>query len=817
MDSGIGWFLSDVECVRAMTFLGIAAITACLALPSLAGAAPTLLVKVDPSASGGERAQIAEAIDATSSRPLPAGWRAYRLDAALTPGQARRKLAGLPVAALEADQVVQLQSIPNDPSFASQPNLLQIKAPAAWDRPAGAPVTVAVLDTGLSAHADIDDRLWTNPGEIAGDGIDNDHNGYVDDVHGWDFFSGGGPLDGNGNSRHGTHVAGIIAAQRDNATGIAGIADNARIMTVRMSGDSGGTLGAGLAGLQYALANGAKVINMSWTSTVSTALCDAVADAGAQGVVLVAAAGNREGSSGPATDIDQSPLYPAGCDSPALISVAATDATNELAAFSNYGASRVDVGAPGASILSLAPGGTLAFMNGTSMAAPHVAAAATILVGVHPELRPVEVAATLRSSGIVRSSLAGTTVSGRSLDLDAALGRADAPPDDSTAPSAFSPVAPGHMAAVGARPTLRWSEARDDQGTTGYRVLLDGSEMAVVSGESLKAIPPADLGEGTHSWQVIARDAAGNTRASAVSSFLVDDQPPDPAVITSPSRTTDPLPIISWEPISDAGSGIATLRLEGPASYGKALSPLATSTASPVPLWDDRAQVVFTLVATDNVGNERRTDFSIIHFTSASPYPIAPIKEQEVGVRPMLSWQPPEDGLSPLARLEVILDGALEGTVGPTETSYALSRDLPPGTFHEWYVRAIDDQGRIGNRGIADLSVFRVAGTLAPPTPPPALVPGGTNPPYSPPVPRPKITPPAPRPAPVTKPVTRRLRVAPAPAARTYVISARVGGRWVMVSRGRLAPRAAGVSVRVAAKLKGARLRVVLTRAASKR
>lgn len=790
-----------------MTLLGMAAVTACLTMPSLAAAAPTLLVKVDPAANSTERARIADALKARASRALPAGWRAYRLDRALTPGQARRSLAGLPVDAVQADQAVQLQSIPNDPGFTSQPNLTQINAPAAWDRTVGAPVTVAVVDSGLSAHADIDDRRWTNPGEVPGDGIDNDHNGYVDDVHGWDFFSPGGPLDGGGSSRHGTHVAGILAAQRNNGIAIAGVADNARIMTVRMSADSGGTLSAGLAALQYALANGAKVVNMSWTTSASTALCDAIAQAGAQGVVLVAAAGNDT------DDLDLSPAYPAACDSPALISVAATDAANQLASFSNYGASRVDMAAPGASILSLVPGGT-AYMNGTSMAAPQVAAAAAMLVGAHPQMSPVEVAATLRSSGIARSSLAGTTVSGRSLDLDGALGLADAPPTDSSAPSAFSLVAPGHMAAVGPRPALRWSEARDDQGTTGYQILLDGAQMAVVSGESLTASPSADLGEGAHSWQVIAHDAAGNTRTSASGSFVVDSQPPDPAVITSPSRTTDSQPLVTWQPISDAGSGIAELRIEGGVGVATALSPSATSALAPIPLWADGAQESFTLVATDGVGNQRRTDFTITHFDSASPYPITPITQEEVGRRPVLSWRPPRAGLSPLARLELILDGDVEASVAPGVTSYALGRDLAPGSLHEWYVRAVDDQGRVGNRGLGDLSGFRVAGSSALPTPPAAPSPGNASPPPALSRPRPTTDP---QPTPNTKPVTRTVRLAPASVARTYVVRARVGGRWIVVARGRLAPRATRISVRVAAKLTSTGLRVVTTRVAPKR
>ena len=227
-----------------------------------------------------------------------------------------------------------------------------IDAPEAWSISTGSSsVVIAVIDTGVdTSHPDLLPNLWTNPSESTGmSGIDDDGNGYVDDIHGWDFVDeDGDPSDYNG---HGTHVAGTIAAKGDNGTGITGVMWSAQIMPLRFLGASGaGDTAAAVEAVYYAVDNGAKVINASWGGGgYSRALYDALAYALGKDVLFVAAGGN-EGN-----DNDLFPFYPCGYDLPNVICVAATDDRDELAWFSNYGARKVHLGAPGVSILSSIP------------------------------------------------------------------------------------------------------------------------------------------------------------------------------------------------------------------------------------------------------------------------------------------------------------------------------------------------------------------------------------------------------------------------------------------------------------------------------
>lgn len=227
-----------------------------------------------------------------------------------------------------------------------------IDAPEAWSVSTGSlSIAIAVIDTGVdTSHPDLLPNLWTNPSESTGmSGIDDDGNGYVDDIHGWDFLEDDGdPSDYNG---HGTHVAATIAAKGDNAMGITGVMWSARIMPLRFLGASGaGDTAAAVEAIHYAVDNGAKVINASWGGGgYSRALYDALAYALSKEVLFVAAAGNEENNN------DLSPFYPCGYDLPNVICVAATDDRDQLAWFSNYGARKVHLGAPGVSVFSSVP------------------------------------------------------------------------------------------------------------------------------------------------------------------------------------------------------------------------------------------------------------------------------------------------------------------------------------------------------------------------------------------------------------------------------------------------------------------------------
>lgn len=219
----------------------------------------------------------------------------------------------------------------------------------AWDWSRGDDFVVAVIDEGvMDSHPDLAEQMWANPDEVAGNGIDDDGNGFIDDVHGWDFVNDDATTydmaDGDG---HGTHVAGTIAASTNNGAGGAGAAWNTKIMSVKALGIGGGAYADLAAAIVYAVDNGAKVSNNSWGGTYNDgSVAAAVAYAASHSHLMVCAAGND------AVNTDTTAFYPSGYTNSNIISVAAHDASGNLSSFSNYGATSVDIAAPGSSILS---------------------------------------------------------------------------------------------------------------------------------------------------------------------------------------------------------------------------------------------------------------------------------------------------------------------------------------------------------------------------------------------------------------------------------------------------------------------------------
>lgn len=260
-----------------------------------------------------------------------------------------------------------------------------VNAPEVWAQGyTGQNTVVAVIDSGVDyTHTDLDANIWVNSDEIAGDGIDNDGNGYIDDIRGWDFVDRDNtPMDLNG---HGTHVAGTIAGE-NNGTGVTGVAYNARIMPVRVLDANGsGTESDVIAGIHYAVDNGADVINLSLGGdSTSEAEREAIRYAAEHGVVVVMAAGNSGGSS---------PGYPAHYATDWGIAVGAVNSSNQMPAWSNRaGIPSLDyVVAPGVGVYSTIPGNTYATYNGTSMATPHVAGLAALMLSANPNLTPAQV------------------------------------------------------------------------------------------------------------------------------------------------------------------------------------------------------------------------------------------------------------------------------------------------------------------------------------------------------------------------------------------------------------------------------------------
>lgn len=318
---------------------------------------------------------------------------------------------------------------PNDPKFGQLFGLhntgqtggtadADIDALEAWsvatgkDQSAGGP-TLAVIDTGIDYnHPDLVDNMWKNPGEIPGDGIDNDNNGVVDDVYGYNAYGDNGdPMDGHS---HGTHCAGTIGAQGNNGVGVAGVTHDASLMAVKIFSDSGRTSAAAIIrGIQYSTKMGARITSNSWGGGGANAGIEAAfreSDA-----LHIMAAGNSR------RDNDRRPNYPSSYDLPNNLAVAANDHKDNLARFSQWGATSVDLSAPGVDILSTVNGGGYKSYSGTSMATPHVAGAALLVASHYPDISNEELKQRLMDGSDAKPQLDGKVVTGGRLNVNNAL------------------------------------------------------------------------------------------------------------------------------------------------------------------------------------------------------------------------------------------------------------------------------------------------------------------------------------------------------------------------------------------------------------
>ena len=347
-----------------------------------------------------------------------------------------------PSSATESSEKITPQATtPNDPGYSQLWGLnntgqsagtadADIDAPEAWDIQKGNPnLVIGVIDTGVDYnHPDLVGNIWTNPGEIAGDGIDNDNNGYIDDTRGWDFaYNDNNPMDGHG---HGTHVSGTIAGKGNNGVGVTGVAWNAKIMPLKMFDDtgSGGYTSNAILAINYATAKGVKLTNNSWGGGgYSQALSDAINTAGQQGALFIASAGNAT------QNTDVTPSYPASYNLSNIISVASTTRTDGLSYFSNYGATTVDLGAPGSDIYSAWPNSSYNTISGTSMASPHVTGAAALLWSQNPTWTAQQVKNKLMQTTDPISALSGKTVTGGRLNINNALAGSTPPPSTNIA------------------------------------------------------------------------------------------------------------------------------------------------------------------------------------------------------------------------------------------------------------------------------------------------------------------------------------------------------------------------------------------------
>ena len=343
--------------------------------------------------------------------------------------------------------VYAMETVPNDPFFnqmwglsnlscqtCNPGDVPSIDATQAWDITTGSDDIVAVvLDTGVDLqHEDLSANAWVNPRETAGNGVDDDGNGFVDDINGWNFFDGNNQtFSPTAELSHGTHVAGSIGAVGNNGNGVTGVAWHVKIMSLKFLG---GTQGKGstsnaVRGINYAIdmrnrGVNVRVINASWGGgSDSQALRQAIAAANDAGILFVCAAGND------GNNIDVTPDFPASyaTDSPNAISVAAVDASGGLASFSNVGHRSVSLAAPGVFIYSTVPG-SYGQLSGTSMSTPYVSGIAVLLWSREPSLTPAQVKQRIIDTSEPLPSLVSLVArSGRASAFDALTNRI-APP-----------------------------------------------------------------------------------------------------------------------------------------------------------------------------------------------------------------------------------------------------------------------------------------------------------------------------------------------------------------------------------------------------
>lgn len=362
------------------------------------------------------------------------GWQRVRIPAGLSIDEAieQYKKFGV-VASVQPNFYYHLLRTPNDPQFISggMYGLTKIAAPSAWDLSTGSSaVVVADIDTGLRyTHEDLAANAWVNPGEIAGNGVDDDNDGFVDDVFGADFRDNDGdPLDDNG---HGTHTAGTIGAVGNNLVGITGINWNVKIMAIKIYHGSGSDTTSAMLinAYNYVRMMKNRGVNIRVTNNsyggcneacgFDQATKDAIDALGNAGVLNVFAAGNNSANN----DTTAAPNYPSTYTSPSILAVAASDSLDAKAGFSSFGAVSVDLAAPGVGILSTynTSDSGYATLQGTSMATPHVTGAAALLSAFNPSLSAASLKASLMNNVDVLPAWNGVVKTGGRLNVFKAM------------------------------------------------------------------------------------------------------------------------------------------------------------------------------------------------------------------------------------------------------------------------------------------------------------------------------------------------------------------------------------------------------------
>jgi hypothetical protein len=413
-------------------------------------------------------------------------------------------------------------------------------------------VYVAVIDEGIDiAHPELAPNIWTNPFDPA-DGRDNDGNGYVDDVHGWNFADDTKEVFDASGDAHGTHVAGTIGAKGGNGIGIAGINWNVTIMAGKFLSADGGTTLDAVEAIDYFVdlkkRHGLNLvaINASWGGAdYSQALHDAIIRAAKAGILFVAAAGNE------ALNNDVYGSYPANIDTrkgtttetaatyDAVISVGAIDRDGRLASFSNYGARNVDLAAPGVSILSAYPKRYIGYMDGTSMATPHVTGAVALYASTHPGAAAQSIRAAIFGAVLPTSSLASKTVTGGRLNLSDII--APAVPQ-TPVPAAPAGLTASHTTATvsgNSAVTVRWNAS---SGATSYKIMRattpTGPRTIIATGVKATSYSQMVPATGTSYYYSVVATNSGGDSAESGSVFVMPSAPTPASLIASAVSST---------------------------------------------------------------------------------------------------------------------------------------------------------------------------------------------------------------------------------------------------------------------------------------
>ena len=568
------------------------ALLALLALTAAAATAQTgnqyvegeLIIKFKPHTTEAEKEAILADLGAYDVKTLKRIQAKHGKITGLSVGNAIGRYRNNPkIEYIEPNYVLTLNETPDDPRFDQLWGMLNtgqtggtagadISATSAWDVFTGSDnVVIGIIDTGLDYnHPDIAANAWTNPGEIPGNGIDDDANGFVDDVHGWDFVNDDNdPMDDNG---HGTHCGGTIGGVGDNGIGVAGVNWRVKMMGLKFlsSGGSGSTADA-VEAIEYATMMGVRLTSNSWGGGgYSQAMYDAIADAQANGILFVAAAGNSSSNN------DVSPHYPSNYDLDNVVSVAATDHNDALASFSSYGATTVDLAAPGVDIMSTFPGNNYGLLSGTSMATPHVSGALGLIFGRFPAIGGADAKSLLLNFVDPVAGLEGVVLTGGRLNAFMPIAE-----PDSIAPGMITDVtvvtagsnwldlqwtAPGDDGYTGeaSRYEVRWAASPIDDGNWDAATRVNGAPDPGGAGtlESMR-LEGLDFTT-TYYVAVRAMDEFGNASPASNSPAGTTLGAPDVAAVPTSLAAALLTGDVTYESVSLSNVGQGTLDFEIP-------------------------------------------------------------------------------------------------------------------------------------------------------------------------------------------------------------------------------------------------------------